>query len=86
MLRDLWLVLTGRLSSGKAWWIARDKEISHELNNIHDEILKLRNEFAVTFNDELSPKRKELSDELRRRMQAKLIAEDKARRHTEGRL
>lgn len=55
-----------------------------QMDSIRQEIFLLRNELVVTFNDELSPKRKAISDELEQRMRDKLIAEDKARRHTLG--
>lgn len=60
--------------------------ISRSLDEMATEILKLRNELVVTFSGELDPKRKAMSDELGRRMEQKLIAEDKARRHTLGEL
>ena len=85
MLRDIWWWLTGRTAIEEMIQ-DRYERITDRLISVNEEIFKLRNELAVTFNDELSPKRKELSDELGRRMQAKLIAEDKARRHAEGRL
>lgn len=62
--------------------------ISHELavglDNIRREILLLRNELAVTMGDEHDPKRKALSDQLGSRMRQKLLGEENARRHMEG--
>lgn len=56
------------------------------LCDLHDEMIGLRSDLAVTFGDEHDPKRKDMSDKLGRRMIEKLSAEDKARKHTLGEL
>lgn len=89
MLRDLWLVLTGRISSEQYYAWRREVVDLHQIINtrfqsLEGEIWKLRNELVATFNDEMSPKRQQMSQELGKKMQRKLIAEDKARRHTLG--
>jgi hypothetical protein len=61
-------------------------EINNELVSIDEQLMKLRNELAVTFFDETHPTRKALSDELGNRMIAKLKAEDMARKLTTGEL
>ena len=72
-------------------WIKRflslnDLCTAAQLDEIRHEIMLLRNELVVTFNDETSPKRQSMSKELGERMIKKLKAEDMARKLTTGEL
>lgn len=51
---------------------------------LEEEMLKMRNDLSVTFGDEFDPKRQALSKELGSRMRQKLLGEENARRHMEG--
>lgn len=61
-------------------------DVDRVYNNLHDDLILLRSDLAVTFGDENSPLRKEMSQVLGKRMIEKLSAEDKARKHTLGEL
>lgn len=59
-----------------------ERELALSQDGIRHEIMLLRNELVVTFNDETSPKRAAMSKELGQRMQKRLEAEKKARDFT----
>ena len=70
-------------------WLGLDTDfhsVHQHLEDLHDELIGLRSDLAMTFGDEHDPKRKAISDKLGRRMIDKLSAEDKARKHTLGEL
>lgn len=56
------------------------------IDDLTSEVFKLRNDFIVTYRDEYSKDRKQLSDELGARAMQRLSAEDKARKLTTGEL
>ena len=64
-----------------------------ELRLCRDELLRTRNalvdplnKLIVSLTDELDPARKRLSDEIGRKAEKRIEAEDKARRHSIGEL
>ena len=62
--------------------------IEKRIEGVETELLKLRADLVSTFNDPATDKgyaaHKSISDQLNAKMQARLNAEDKARRHTTG--
>lgn len=60
--------------------------IENAIQSVNFELLKLRSDLAVTYRDEFSKDRQELSQELAEKMLKKLNTEEKARRHTLGEL
>lgn len=68
-------------------WLGLDTDaasIHTHLTYLHDEMIGMRSDLAVTFSDEHDPKRKEMSDKLGARAIKRLQDEDKARRHALG--
>ena len=68
-------------------WLGLDQDqaaLHQHLTDLHDEMIGMRSDLAVTFKDEFDPKRKEMSDRLGQRAIEKLKGEDLARRHTLG--
>lgn len=68
-------------------WLGLDEDVKAlhaRFTDLHDELVGLRSDLAVTFKDEHDPSRKSISDKLGQRAIARLKAEDQARRHTLG--
>ena len=68
-------------------WLGLDDEfkaLHGRFTDLHDELVGLRSDLAVTFYDEHDPRRKEMSNKLGQRAIQKLKGEDLARRHTAG--
>lgn len=63
---------------------AFERDLVLSQDNIRHEIFLLRNDLSVTMGDEHDPKRQALSKELGERMRTRLLGEENARRHTEG--
>lgn len=101
MIRDLWLVLTGKLSYWQVvnltqrltQWEERNTLLMDTVQSLTQQtaelnlgvgvlISKLMPTFGIDYNE---PKIRRESDALGKKVIEALIAEDKARRHTEGR-
>lgn len=100
MFRDLWLVITGKLSSERLYdaqeaietqradyhQLMRDERLYHA-KRIEPLILALGRLIATDkafVTDELDPKRKAESDKLADKAISRLMADDWARKHTVG--
>ena len=101
MLKDLWLVLTKRLSSATlegvvARWRESEAKFAMLLAERRDEtqtvlaiasrLCALNPELRYFAQPELDPKRKADSDALGKAVMDKMLAEHKARMHSEGKL
>lgn len=62
------------------------QELSDEIFKLHEDITLPLSDLAALLRDEHDPLRKKLSDKIGNKVQARLKAEDMARRHTTGEL
>lgn len=89
MLKDLWLVLTGKLSSYQIHTLNRALDCSEEALGItkkmlQDECASFDERVISALTNELSPDRRRLSDRIAQREIERIVAEAKARAHTTG--
>lgn len=59
--------------------------IDRKFDQPHDDMLAMRSDFTVTLYEPDDPRRKAASDVIGHRMMQRMIADENARRHQEGR-
>ena len=59
--------------------------IDRKFDQLHDDMLAMRSDFTVTLYEPDDPRRKAASNVIGAHVQRRLIAEENARRHQEGR-